>query len=107
MQMASDLGSSIAKATNSLGSQIMTTLKGQSSATATADLETSQPSTNGTSNQTLGPKEAANGTTAAAPEPEQTSRQLYDTQVHALQTSFLHSSYLPLLLCNPCSQNSA
>ena len=84
MQMASDLGSSLAKATNSLGSQIMTTLKGQTSAAATADLEASQPSSNSTSTQTLGPKETANGTTVTAPEPEQTSRQLYDTQVHGL-----------------------
>ncbi|CAK0783939.1 hypothetical protein CVIRNUC_007142 [Coccomyxa viridis] len=84
MQMASDLGSSLAKATNSLGSQIMTTLKGQTSAAATADLEASQPSTNSTSIQTPGPKEAANGTTVTAPEPEQTSRQLYDTQVDQL-----------------------
>ena len=43
---------SLAKATNSLGSQIMTTLKGQTSAAATADLEASQPSTNSTSTQT-------------------------------------------------------
>ena len=107
MQMASDLGSSLAKATNSLGSQIMTTLKGQSSAAATADLEASQPSTNSTSNQTTGPNETAKGTTIAAPEPEQTSRQLYDTQVHPLQISFLQLAYQPLLLCIPCSQNSA
>ena len=93
MQMASDLGSSLAKATNSLGSQIMTTLKGQSSAAATAELETSQPSTNSTSTQTPRPEEAANGTTVAATEPEQTSRQLYDTQVHLLQISVLHPAF--------------
>ncbi|CAK0783885.1 hypothetical protein CVIRNUC_007085 [Coccomyxa viridis] len=104
MQMARDLGHSLADATNSLGSQLVTKLTGQSAAVATADLQTSQPNNNTTANtntnantdintntsinslgtQTPKPKQAASDTAAASAQPEQTSRQLYDSQVDQL-----------------------
>ena len=129
MQMARDLGHSLADATNSLGSQLVTKLTGQSSAVATADLQTSQlnpnpntstntntntntgtntnTSTNSTSTQTPEPQQAANNTAAATAQPEQTSRQLYDSQVHFLQTPVSVHHYQLLLLCTPCSQESS
>ena len=106
VQMARDLGHSLADATNSLGSQLVTKLTGQSSAAATADLQTSQPNTNintststntstntkSTGTQTPEPKQAANDTAAASAQPEQTSRQLYNSQVHLIQTPFLYTA---------------
>ena len=125
MQMARDLGHSLADATNSLGSHLVTKRTGQSSAVTTADLQTSQPNTNPNTNtntntntnintstnntviQTPKPKQAANNTAAATAQPEQTSRQLYDSQVHLLQTPFLYmaiSSCSSALREAPCSQ---
>lgn len=109
MQMAADLGHSLAEATNSLGSQLMTKLTGQGSAAATDDAKDAQlnTNTNSTSTQTLEPQQAANDTTAAAPQPEQTSRELYDTQVHPLQILFANLAYQlqPLLLYTPYIQD--
>ncbi len=113
MQMARDLGHSLADATNSLGSQLVTKLTGQSAAVATADLQTSQPNNNTTANtntnantdtntntsisslgtQTPKPKQAASDTAAASAQPEQTSRQLYDSQVHLIQTPFPYMAF--------------
>ena len=109
MQMASDLGSGLAQATNSLGSKLMTTLTGQSSAAAADEPATSQPSTNttGSSSQTPEPAPGASGTAAATSEPQQTSKELYDTQVHPLQIPFLHLAHQFILRCTSRIQCSA
>ena len=107
MQIAADLGHSLAEATNSLSSQLMTKLTGQSSAAAPNDLKKAQLNTNSTSTQTPEPQQLANDTPAATPKPEQTSRELYNTQVHPLQILFLHLACELSLLMTPHAQDSA